>query len=78
MKRSKVNCSITKDLSYKRTSKKLNRTKNFNQHVIDDVNHNKLHQPTCQKCEGMGLNGFVFKKIIKNDAENMKKIVGAV
>ena len=25
----------------------------------------------------MGLNGFIFKKIIKNYAENMKKIVGA-
>ena len=32
----------------------------------------------CQKCTGMGLNGFIFKKIIKNYAENMKKIVGAV
>ena len=32
----------------------------------------------CQKCAGMGLNGFIFKKIIKNYAENMKKIVGAV
>ena len=32
----------------------------------------------CQKCAGMGLNGFIFKKINKNYAENMKKIVGAV
>ena len=32
----------------------------------------------CQTCAGMGLNGFIFKKIIKNYAENMKKIVGAV
>ena len=32
----------------------------------------------CQKCAGMGLNGFIFRKIIKNYAENMKKIVGAV
>ena len=29
----------------------------------------------CQKCAGMGLNGFIFKKINKNYAENMKKIV---
>ena len=31
-----------------------------------------------QKCAGMGLNGFIFKKINKNYAESMKKIMGAV
>ena len=31
-----------------------------------------------QKCAGMGLNGFILKKISKNYAENTKKIVGAV
>ena len=32
----------------------------------------------CQKCAGMGFNGFIIKKINKNNAENMKKILGAV
>jgi hypothetical protein len=32
----------------------------------------------CQKCEGMGLNGFISKEFKTNYAENMKKIVGAV
>ena len=32
----------------------------------------------CQKCEGMGLNGFISKEFKNMYAKNMKKIVGAV
>ena len=32
----------------------------------------------CQKCEGMGINGFISKEFKKDKAENMKQIVRVV